>query len=133
VSYRISLPRETVHEAVKNKLSEIALSDDLRPFFDEIFKDELKSSESDVTKINNTKRIQIQECEKEMRKIEKLLDKLTNEALIEKKQNEWAELNEKKMELEYSIEDTNFDKSELEKAYNDAKVALFNPALLRDI
>ena len=133
ISYRISLPRETVHEAIKNRLNEIALSSDLRPYFDEIFKDEIKARQWDVKKINDTKKLEIQACEKEMRKIEKLLDKVTNEELFEKKQNQWAELNEKRIQLEYSMEDTNFDNSELMKAYNDAKVALFNPGLLWEI
>ena len=50
--------------------------------------------------------------------------------LIHKKTKQRAELNEKVAQLEYSLEDENFDKAELERLYNDAKVVLFNPGLL---
>jgi hypothetical protein len=79
------------------------------------------------------KKKEIAEIEKQMDKIEKSIDNLSNEALIEKKQEQWAELNEKKEELELSLEDITFDKSEFEKVYNDTKVVLFNPVLFRDL
>ena len=131
--YRKSLPRDKVHAAVREKIAKLSLSEDLRPLFDAYFKDEWKIEKWDMHEVKARKKKEIAEIEKQMDKIEKSIDNLSNEALIEKKQEQWAELNEKKEELELSLEDITFDKSEFEKVYNDTKVVLFNPVLFRDL
>jgi predicted nucleic acid-binding Zn-ribbon protein len=78
------------------------------------------------------KQAEISMLVKEMDKIEKTIDNITIPALLEKKQNQWAELNQKKEELESSLNDITFDQTEYARAYNDAKLMLFSPVTLWD-
>ena len=130
--FKIALPRDKVHDAVREKLLEITPTRELEPFFEHIFKEEWDIEQKGMIKTESVKKAEIKEIEKEMMWIENLLEKLTDPNLIRKKQEKRAELNHKKEELEYSLIDVTYDKNEYIKVYNDAKSALFNPVWLWD-
>jgi hypothetical protein len=64
--------------------------------------------------------------------IDNILTKTENEAYFHKKELERAELNQRKEDLEYEIADTNFNETQFQRAYNDAKTTLFAPAYVRE-
>lgn len=84
---------------------------------------------ADIIKI---KKKEIKDIENRMDRISAMLDTITIENLFHKKEIERAELNKKKEQLEYEIADTNFTEAQYQRAYNDAKMALFSPAYVQE-
>ena len=131
--FKKALPREKVHEAIRQRLKEITPPKQNIEEFERIFTQEREKTEIDMKIINQEKKKEIKKIEEEIIKIERMLDRITNNVLFEKKQQRRAELIQQKEDLEYEINNTNFIKSEFEKTYNEAKIVIKNPLALRDL
>ena len=99
--FKKALKRDEVHEAVKKRLEEITPSKDCIALFDEIFKLERNNEKLDTQILINQKKQEIKNIEKELDSIDKILSKTENAAYFKKKEAEWAELNQRKEDLEY--------------------------------
>lgn len=126
------LPREKVHEAVRERLKSITPSRDIEKYFNTIFKEERNAEKIDMKKINADKTKEIEKLKIERDKVENILASISNEALFKKKEKERAEINQKIDDLEYSIKDITFEEKEFEKTLNEAKTVLFNPLAIWD-
>lgn len=58
---------------------------------------------------------------------------ITNTVLFEKKQQRRAELNQKKENLEYEINNVNFNNNEFQQTYNEVKSILKDPLSVWDL
>jgi len=130
--FKKSLKRDEVHEAVKKKLEEITPSKDIISLFDATFKMERNNEKWDTQTILNQKKQEIRKIQAQLNAIDNILTKTENEAYFHKKELERAELNQRKEDLEYEIADTNFNETQFQRAYNDAKTTLFAPAYVRE-
>lgn len=131
--FKKALPREKVHEAIRQRLKEITPPKQNIEEFEKVFIQEREQTEKDLKIINQEKKQEIKKIEEEMIKIERMLDRITNNVLFEKKQQRRADLSQQKEDLEYEINNENFIKSEFEKTYNEAKIIIKNPLALRDL
>lgn len=130
--FKKSISRDEIHKAVKERLEEITPSKDIIALFDALFKEQWQSERWDEADIIKVKKKEIKDIENRMERISAMLDTITVESLFHKKEIERAELNEKKEQLEYEIADTSFTETQYQRAYNDAKMALFAPAYVRE-
>lgn len=130
--FKKALRRDEVHEAVRKRLEEITPSKDIISLFDKAFKLEWDNEKWDTQSLINQKKQEIRKIEAQLDTIDSILSKTENEAYFRKKEMERAELNQRKEDLEYEINDTNFGTTQFQKAYNDAKTILFAPAYIRE-
>ena len=97
-----------------------------------IYKEELQLITKDKKVRNKSKEGRIANLQKEMKALESIMDKITNDQLFQKKQEEWARLNQEVENIHKEIDDQDFQKDEQEKVFNEAKTILCNPAAIRD-
>jgi hypothetical protein len=64
--FKIALPRDKVHDAVRERLLEITPTRELEPFFEHIFKEEWDIEQKGMLKTESIKKAEIKEIEKEM-------------------------------------------------------------------
>ncbi len=131
--FKKGLPRESVHEAVREKLRSISPPASALVLFEKIFLEERKQAEKDIDVINKERRNKIRLIKDEMDRIEAMLDNITNNQLFEKKQQRRADLNQEKENLEYAIEDIRFTQNEFVSTFNEAKTVIGNPLVIWDL
>ena len=124
------LPRDKVHESVIEKLKEITPSKKIEKFFDVIFKEEWDAEKVDMKNANKVKEKELATLKEERNRIESILDNITDPNLFKKKEEQRTELNQRIEDLEYSMKDITFEKSEFQRNLNDAKTILFNPVAM---
>jgi predicted nucleic acid-binding Zn-ribbon protein len=124
------LPRDKVHESVIKKLQEITPSRNIEKFFDAIFKEERNTEKLDMKNANKTKEKELAKLKEERDKIEIILNNITDPKLCKKKEEHRAEINQNIEDVEYSMRDITFEKSEFQRYLNDAKTILFNPTAM---
>lgn len=131
--FKKTLVRDSVHEAIRERLRTISPSKSIEKLFDAVFNEERKAEKLDMKMANADKQKEIEMLKKERDRVEEMLEYIMDEpALFKKKQQKWAELNQKIEDIEYSIADMNFEKSEFQKILNEAKTILFNPLAVWD-
>lgn len=136
--YKKSLKRDDVHNAVKERLREITPPPEAITLFKIIFEEEWNNAVKDSKSITKNKKKEIKLLKDEMERIETAIDKLSetenlNMKLLEKKQERWAELNQRVENLELEIADTDYSQEEMRKVFNEAKTVISNPESLRDL
>ena len=136
--HKKSLPRDEIHEAVRDKLQEITPPKEAILLFEETFIEERELLKKDTTGINKDKKKKIAMIEREMDRLERSIDRLSetenpNMKLIEKKQENWAELQAEKEELERQIEHITYNQDEMKKVFDEAKAVIANPVALWDL
>lgn len=131
--FKKSIPRDEVHEAIRQRLKEIAPREDNMKKLEKAFTLERDKTRKDFHLINNNKKNEVKEIDAEMLKIESKLDMITNSVLFEKKQQRRAELSQKKDNLEYEINNVNFDNNEFQQTYNEVKSVIKNPLAVWDL
>ncbi|MBO7504816.1 hypothetical protein J6T66_01305 [bacterium] len=79
---------------------------------------------------NKVKEKELATLKEERNRIESILDNITDPNLFKKKEEQRTELNQRIEDLEYSMKDITFEKSEFQRNLNDAKTILFNPVAM---
>ena len=131
------LPRDKVHDAVREKLKEITPPKEAILLFEEVFIQERELLKRDSKDINKDKKKKISLIEKEMERMERSIDRLSetenpNIKLLEKKQEKRAKLQTEKEELELQMENVSYNQDEMKKVYDEAKAVIASPVALRD-
>ena len=114
-------------------MKEITPSIESAKLFEKLFMIEWQQAEKDIDMINKEKKKRISLIEEEMKRIDKTIDYIVIPALHTKKQQERADFNQEKEDLEYEIDHIRFTQSEFEKTYNEAKLVITNPLALWDL
>lgn len=132
------LPREEVHEALKQRLQQITPPKQAVLLFEKIFIEEREQLKKDSKGINTDKKKKIAMITQEMERIEKSIDRISetenpNPKLLEKKQEQWSELQTEKEELEHQMENISYNQDEMKKAFDEAKTVIENPIALWDL
>lgn len=131
--HKKALPREEVHEAVRQKLKGITPPPFASKLFEHIFKEERAKIKYDEEGLLKDKERKIKLLGDEMERIENTIDNITDPALFQKKQKKWSELNEERSMLQNEINDVRFSEDDFQKIYNEAKTVISNPLAIRDL
>lgn len=136
--HKKGLPRDKVHEELREKLRKITPPKQAILLFEKIFIEERKKLKKDSKWINKLKKKKISLLEGEMNRLEKSIDRLSetenpNIKLLDKKQQKWSELQIEKEELEHQLESISYNQDEMKKVFNEAKTVISNPAALWDL
>ena len=130
--HKKSIKRDEVHNAVREKLTTLSVWDKMIKVLELVYKEELQLITKDKKVRNKSKEERIANLQKEMKALENIMEKITNDQLFQKKQEEWAKLNQEVENIHKEIDDQDFQKDEQDKVFNEAKTILCNPAAIRD-
>jgi len=124
-----------VHQALKQRLQQITPPKQAVLLFEKIFIEEREKLKKDSKGINTDKKKKIRMIEQEMERIEKSIDRLSetenpNPKLLEKKQEQWSELQIEKEELGRQMENITYNQDEMKKVFDEAKTVIANPSAL---
>ena len=131
--FKKGLPREAVHNAIKDNLNQITPPLDIEKSFKSLFEKERKEEKDGMNLASENKMETVKWIEKEMERIEKMLENITDTALFQKKQEQRTELNKKKEEIKNTIMDVTVNQENFEELYNEAHDILFNPSKIWDV
>lgn len=131
--WKCSISVDTIHKEYKELLAWIKPSNSIIKLVDLILKENINNKNQQLKYMNTENEKRIEEIDAKIENLKNMLGKLSNQVLIEKSEQEWAELEQEKEYLMKLSQDRHLAENDIAIIFDKVKTLLTNPVAIRNL